>query len=122
MMQNPTLRANYIRGLNFIAMSSDRGEYFRTGKLVVGIVADRAVKLVEEIREKDTLESMRRGLETAAEKNKKAAADNLALSADQKKSILDGIDTFVTRMKSNEELKSVVYDGLLAITNKGAAL
>lgn len=63
MKLQPTTRANYIRGLNLVAMTPNRAEYFLAGKLVLGIVADKAVKLVEEIKEKDTLETMRRGLE-----------------------------------------------------------
>ncbi len=63
MQQNPVLRANYIQGLNLIAMSPSRGEYFRGGKFVLGFIADSAVKFVDELKKKDTLELMRRSLD-----------------------------------------------------------
>jgi hypothetical protein len=118
MNADPMLRANYIRGLNLVAMTPNRAEYFAVGKIVLGIVAEKAVKLVEEIKEKDMLERMRAGVEKGAEKNKDAVAKNLALTPEQRKAILDGIDKFVSRMQSNTELKSVVLDGMLVLTNK----
>jgi hypothetical protein len=120
MQQNPVLRANYIQGLNLIAMSPSRGEYFRGGKFVLGFIADSAVKFVDELKKKDTLELMRRSLDNWAQANREAVVKNLALTPVQRKNILDGIDTFVNRMKSNEELNSIMLDGMLAITNKWA--
>ena len=118
MKLQPTTRAHYIRGLNLVAMTPNRAEYFLAGKLVLGIVAERAGKLVEEVKEKDMLERARAGLEKAAEKNKDAVASNVALTPEQRKAILDGIDKLVARMKSNEELKSVIFDGMLVLTNQ----
>lgn len=64
------------------------------------------------------LERMRIGIENGAEKNRKAVVNNKDLTQEQRKNILDGIDKFVARMKSNEELRSVVLDGMLVLTNK----
>lgn len=118
MKVQPTTRANYIRGLNLVAMTPNRAEYFLAGKLVLGIVANKAVKLVEEIKEKDMLERMRAGLEKGAQSNRVAVANNVALTPEQQKTILDGIDKFVSKMQSNTELKSVVLDGMMVLTNK----
>jgi hypothetical protein len=122
MKQNPMVRANYIRGLNLVASTPDRAEFFLAGKLVLGIVANKAAELVEKVKEKDMLERARAGLEKAADKNRDATEKNLALTPEQRKAILDGIDKFVTKMKSNEELKSVMLDGMLVLTNKWAAV
>ncbi len=89
MQKNPTLRANYMRGLNLIAMTPNRAEYFRTGKLEAGISADKATKLVDYLKDAKNLTKIREGFQKAIEADKKGVEANTNLTPEQKKNILD---------------------------------
>lgn len=121
MQKDPTLRANYIRGLNFIAMGQNRAEYFRTGKLEIGVDADKATTLIESLKKPENIKFIKEWLIGAATANKAATQLDSNLSDKQKTNILSGIDAAVAKL-SDESLSKIAIEWSLALTNKWLAV
>ena len=49
MYAKPELRAAYIKGLNYVALSNDRAGFFKTGKIEAGINGTKVDGIVESL-------------------------------------------------------------------------
>ena len=118
MRRNPTIRAAYIKWLNYVAMTSARSQYFRTGKLDIGVNAEKATKLVELLKDPQIQEQVRNWLARQIDLSKEIArAPDSQLTPEQQKNILVGIDSYSKALNNPEKLQQLSIDTAVILSN-----
>ncbi len=117
MYAKPELRAAYIKGLNYVALSNDRAGFFKTGKIEAGINGTKVDGIVESLLKDEQQNAIKDWVAKSVDEYSQKLKTDTSLNTTQRENITKKMNDFATKLSDPEKLKTFSLEWATFITN-----